>query len=345
VRLIARIREELGRDLPLTALFQGSTVESLAELLRREEGFLGDSCLVAIQPAGNRPPFFCVHPAGGDVLCFAGLARRLGPDQPFYALRSRGLSPGETALAEIAAMATFYLEELRAVQPAGPYRLGGWSLGGLIAFEMARQLRANGEGVALLALLDAPAGVGPAREEGEDDLRFLLDIAAYVEGLWGKSLGISPRDLQDLGPEARLDLMQARMRDAGLLTAGADPDQLRRILDVYKSNSRAAHAYAPEPYPGRIALFRALEQPAREDASAAPPAAGDADLGWGRYSAEPVALVAVPGDHTSLLAEPHVAVLAERLRELLDQVLDRAEPPALEGPLRDNILPFLERTS
>ncbi|MCP4659753.1 MAG: non-ribosomal peptide synthetase, partial [bacterium] len=138
VRLMARIRRELGRDLPLATLFQEGTIEHLAAILRREGDETRRNALVAIRPEGSGRPFFCVHPVGGNVLCYSGLARHLGGDSPFYGLQvpDRG---GEFFLTEIGEMAEHYVEAIREVQPEGPYRLGGWSMGGLVAFEMARQ--------------------------------------------------------------------------------------------------------------------------------------------------------------------------------------------------------------
>jgi acyl carrier protein len=133
VRLVEQVQQRFGRDLPLAVLFQGGTVEEMAALLREEETATA-SCLVDIHPAGTARPFFCVHPAGGDVLCFAALARNLGPDQPFYGLQSQGMAGDEEPLTRVEEMAARYLEEIRKVQPEGPYTLGGWSLGALVAF-------------------------------------------------------------------------------------------------------------------------------------------------------------------------------------------------------------------
>jgi thioesterase domain-containing protein len=113
------------------------------------------SVIVPIQPQGSRPPFFCVHPVGGGVFCYRALARHLGSEQPFYGLQARDLIRGQEPHADIETMAADYLEALRSVQPAGPYRLGGWSLGGVTAFEMAQQLRRQGQSVALLTLIDS----------------------------------------------------------------------------------------------------------------------------------------------------------------------------------------------
>ncbi|HEX3126552.1 MAG TPA: amino acid adenylation domain-containing protein, partial [Thermoanaerobaculia bacterium] len=258
VRLVEQVRQRFGRDLPLSVLFQGGTVEAMAALLREDAP--APSCLVPIQPGGSRPPFFCVHPAGGDVLGLAALARSLGPDQPFYGLQSRGLAADEEPLTRIEDMARLYLEEVRRVQPAGPYRLGGWSLGALIAFEMARQLREAGDEISLLAVLDSSPDVA-GLETGEDPVSALVDIGRYVERLWGRPVGLEPADLEGLDVEAGLERLLERLRLADLLPTGSGVDPLRRILRVYQANTRAARLHVPGRYPGRVTLFRAADGP------------------------------------------------------------------------------------
>ncbi|MDD1633793.1 MAG: AMP-binding protein, partial [Methylococcaceae bacterium] len=154
VRLFALIQKRLGRQLPLTAVFQGATVETLAEVLRQPGAPGPRSSLVAIQPGGGRRPLFLVHPAGGHVFPYVRLAHCLGREQPCYGLQARGLEDGQDPHTRIEDMAAYYIQGLQTVQPTGPYLLGGWSMGGVVAFEMAQQLHAEGQQVALLALLD-----------------------------------------------------------------------------------------------------------------------------------------------------------------------------------------------
>jgi amino acid adenylation domain-containing protein len=309
-----------------------------------------------------RPPLACVHPAGGDVLCFFPLARRLGPDQPCYGLQSLGLGPEEEPLRRIEEMAERYVGELRRAQPRGPYLLAGWSFGGLAAFEMAQQLRAVGEEVALLAVLDTGPGL-PQMDVGRDsgaalageesaacaaatpweaadgDLAGpLLEIARYVEGLWGRQLRLGAADLAGLEGEEQLRLFVARARAAGLLHQTGGLEQLRRQVEVLRSNARAYWGYRLHPYAGRLTLVRAVDgadgeavergADARQAAGAEPvaaspePVTAGPDLGWGRWAAA-VDRLEAPGDHISLLAEPHVGVLAGLLRAAIDRALAR----------------------
>jgi thioesterase domain-containing protein len=204
-------------------------------------------------------------------------------------------------------MAALYIEEIRRVQPAGPYRLGGWSLGGVIAFEMARQLAAAGEEVALLALLDSSPSIAGGHGEMPDDISLLLDIVAYVANLWSKpDLKASREDLEAHAPEARLDFVLDLLREADFLPQGTGRAQIRRALDVYRANGLAVRSYELSPYAGPLTLFKAAD-PATPDA-----------YGWGELTAGQVEVETVPGHHLSLLAEPNVRTLAQRLRRSLE---------------------------
>jgi thioesterase domain-containing protein/non-ribosomal peptide synthetase component F/acyl carrier protein len=285
------------------------------------------SARVAIQPDGARPPFFCVHPAGGDVLCYGPLARHLGPDQPFYGFQSPGLEEDGATFDTLEAMAAHYVAEMRRTAPP-PYRIGGWSLGGVVAFEMARQLAAGGAhagtaaDVALLAILDSPPGLDPGQTvltaaTYDDDAWWLAAIADYAAGLWGKDLGLSYEALRAFDGEERLRRFHARLQDVGLPGSAAGLEQLRRLLATFKANTRALERYRLAPYAGPVTLFRAAD-------GAADGSPAGAAFGWPAFTPLPVEVEEVPGDHLRCLAEPQVQVLAARLRAHLDRA-DRAD--------------------
>jgi len=166
VRLFAQVEKRFGRRWPLATLFRAPTIARFAATIEKEWSPKWSS-LVAIKPNGSKPPFFCVHGLGGNVLEFYDLARRLGINQPFYGLQSQGLDGKQTLHTSLKEMAAHYIREMREVQPCGPYFIGGRSLGGIIAFETACQLRAQGQEVGLLALLDSyPVGYSKLAHNG-----------------------------------------------------------------------------------------------------------------------------------------------------------------------------------
>ncbi|RKI64410.1 amino acid adenylation domain-containing protein [Corallococcus sp. AB049A] len=231
VKLMARIRERFHRELPLAALFQAPTVETLAWLLRQAPEVF--SPLVPIQREGSRRPFFCVHPVGGNVLAYAALAKQLGPEQPFYGLQSQGLDGGRPPLDSVEAMAALYVAAVRTVQPHGPYRLGGWSMGGVVAFEMARQLQARGETVEFVALIDP----SPATDDRV------------------------PFDVDDPGRVAALfELDQGQLAEQAAAT-----QEGRTLLRVFTHNLRALKHHRPGTFTGRVLLLQAGDDPARGD--------------------------------------------------------------------------------
>src|SRR5207248_11020268 len=156
-RLFARLERELGKTLPLGALFQAPTIERLAELIEAEPRESRWTSLVPIQPSGSQPPIFCVHGGAGTILHLQPLARRLGTDQPFYGLQARGLYGGEPPHGTVEEMAAHYLDELRGVQPEGPYYLAGYCFGSIVAFEMAQRLVRNDEQVNMLVGFNGPS--------------------------------------------------------------------------------------------------------------------------------------------------------------------------------------------
>ncbi len=307
VLLMARIEKRLGATLPLAALFSAPTLEALAALAEtsggHQAGRKGRGPLVAIQPEGNQIPFFCVHPIGGNVLCYLDLARHLAPDQPFYALQTPDDRPPAKSIEEMAAR---YLAEVRRVQPQGPYRLGGWSMGGLVAFEMARQLAAEGQAPELLALIDTlppETATAPATYE-----KLVASFAQDMARLLGSEIGISPAELRSLPEREKLAHVVRLGHTAGLLPADFGPAQIAPLFATFAANLQASRAYAPEPYTGRLTLW------VSEATAASHAAALDA---WSRLVPAGLDRTLLPGDHYSLLRRPEVERLARELTAIL----------------------------
>jgi amino acid adenylation domain-containing protein len=305
VQMLARVRQEWGQSLPVATLFQNPTIEHLANAMRRRAQPLASSALVILQKGdAHKRPLFLVHAAGGGVLCYADLVRHLGADQPCYGLQARGLDGDQEPDTQIEVMARSYIELLRTAQPQGPYLLGGWSLGGVIAFEMAQQLTAQGQAVALLVMIDSYAPRGTP--EVEDELTLLARF--------GRDLGVSWQAvlydldyLKQLDLDERLAYLLEQAQRAKVMPLDIELAQIRRLFHVYQSNVTAIRQYVASPYSGAITLFKAQE--AQTEAGM--------DLGWGKLAITGVTVQQIPGDHYSAMREPNVKAWAGQLWSLV----------------------------
>ncbi len=311
VRLMAQIQKQFGQNLPLSALFQGTTIEKFATILRQQSHSRPSSPLVAIQPSGSKPPLFFVHPVGGNVLCYYQLARHLGADQPFYGLQSLGLDGKSQPYTRIEDMANHYIEALRAVQPEGPYFLGGWSMGGVVAFEIAQQLHKQGHKVKRLVLLDSLAPVESNKTTDiyeYDDSKLLANFAEDMAGSTGKNLSVFDDDLQQLDINEQLNHFLEQAKITNFLPPDIGKQQLDYLVQVFKSNIQAMLNYVPQVYPHRIILFRSSNIGELNNPT----------LGWNELSSQPVEIISAPGEHYTMLSLPHVQFLKEQLKLYLD---------------------------
>ncbi|BCL29720.1 hypothetical protein GCM10017557_45790 [Streptomyces aurantiacus] len=245
VRLVNRIREEFGAELTIGSLFEAPTPAALAARLA-DAGPAAEDALDVVLPLraeGDRPPLFAFHPAGGIAWCYAGLAARLGPGQPVYGIQARGLIGDEPLPRTLQEQAADYVGHIRAVRPHGPYRLLGWSVGGILAHTVATLLQEAGETVDLLALLDAfPAEQWrerPAPEEG-DALTAVLRMAGF-----------------DRAGERTRDDVLATLRRAGSPLAGLTDHTLSRIVDIVPNHARMMREHHHRPYDGDVLFFTA----------------------------------------------------------------------------------------
>ncbi|HLM54816.1 MAG TPA: amino acid adenylation domain-containing protein [Pyrinomonadaceae bacterium] len=300
---------------------RAQTVDDPARLQPRRASPSPSSTLVMLQPHGRRPPFFCVHPAGANTLCYAELARQLGEGQPFYGLQAPGLDGRDEPLTNFEELAALYVEAVRSIRPRGPYLLGGWSMGGPVAFEMAQQLRRQGQPVALLAVLDSHAPGDAARAIPTDDETLLGMFAGNL----GRRHGFELEDLRGRTFDEKLSRLGQLAVETGALPAGPDPRHVERLFRVFKANVRALVEYEPRKYPGRITLFRA-----RQRFTDSP---SDPLDGWGALASEGVELHVTPGTHYSMIDMPHAQSLAARLRACVEGALsvDAAEEGAVSS--------------
>ncbi|MEA2626057.1 MAG: hypothetical protein QOD06_2102 [Candidatus Binatota bacterium] len=298
-KLFAEIERRFGKRLPIATLLQAPTVEQLAHILRQEEWCAPWSSLVAIQTGGSKPPLFCVHGVGGNVLEFRDVGRHLGTDQPVYGLQAQGLDGTQEPYSRVEAMAAHYVREIRAVQLEGPYALGGYSFGGMVAFEMAQQLVAEGQSVSLVALLDTdcPDYVTPP---------LLRRLTSHVAQFLGSGLRFSDRVAY---LRTRIQRAFSKMVYRSLRSLNRPlPPALRNVEMI---NRQAMQIYVPRPYAGRVTLFRAADTAAE--------VGSDAESGWRRLASGGLDVQPVPGNHDTFVMEPRVRILSERLSACLER--------------------------
>ncbi|MBI2525900.1 MAG: amino acid adenylation domain-containing protein [Candidatus Rokubacteria bacterium] len=329
VRMMDAVERVCGRRLPLATLFEGATIEHLATALVREEARSLGSPVTAIKPSGSRPPFVFLHGdfTGGGFYCL-NVARQMDPEQPFWALHPHGLDGGPVP-SSIEAMAADHVTALRACRPDGPYLLGGHCNGGLVALEMARQLRAMGQEIPLLVLLDSQApnawlrtllrtGTIAGHLRGLDrgqreELGVLLKRRVLAVGARGRYYRRRARELARRGAGAAARLVLAKLQGRG------GPDAPPSVpwtplaadgttaIDLYH---RAVERYLPRRYPGRITVLRAAETDP-----------GRPDLGWASLADE-VEIHVVPGDHLTSITR-HAGAVGACLRQCLSGTASR----------------------
>ena len=300
VQLIHRLNEQFAVRLSVQHLFEQPTVAALAQTIGSARPSLTAQAfapptsplplpayLVPLRITGNKLPFFCVHPVAGVVFPYYELAYHLGADQPFYALQSPGLIDEQPPLTSIEAMAAAYLQAVQCVQPDGPYWLGGWSFGAIVAYEMAQQLQKAGKPVALLAIIDNPP-----------------PLTKRLAHVWGNIRFFGTTIVPALGAYFADYRAMRRNQPTSLQLP-----TLQRLLRTTLANTQAGRHYVLQSYPGRVTLLRSDQNFTK--------LTQQADLGWHEFAQGGVDIVRVPGDHMNLLRKPNVQTLAARLTACL----------------------------
>ena len=315
VRLFNQIENVFKVKLPLSTLLEAPTIRELSHILQNDGSIPTWSSVVPIQPSGTRPPFFCVHAAGGNVLLYRSLSQHLGENQPFYGLQCRGLDGKQPLLTRIEEMAALYVQEIKTIQPHGPYHLGGYCLGGTIAFEMAQQLTRSGEEVALLALFDTLnwEKIAP------------YSIWSKIYHQWERLL-FHGRNFTMLSFTDKIKFFQEKMgilRSRSTLWHGklsrrlsngpsdriSESSLLAQIWDVA---DHAAIQYVAEGYAGRITDFRPLKQYSKYSGT---------DIYWEGLARGGYDIVVLPVYPAGMLLEPFVKELGAELKISMDKAM------------------------
>ena len=299
VRLMNRVAEVFGNELPIATLLQAPTIEQLAGIVRKKGGTPAWSCLVPIQTGGSKQPFFCIHGANGAVVRFRELAKHLGPDQPFYGLQAHGLGAGNPVHTRTEEMAALYLQEIRKIEPHGPYFLGGYSFGGAIAFEMAQQLAAQGEEQSTVVLFDtifafrsldgSISSAGASLSTSAALLSLFRVPSAHRWTYLVRIITAPVRAIERKLHVARLPRIVKKVRTACFL---------------------AEREYQPRPYAGRVILFRSNHKPLGQ--------VSDPRAGWCAVASRGLEIYEIEGNHENILLEPQVRQVAGHLKTCLE---------------------------
>jgi amino acid adenylation domain-containing protein len=316
VQVISRIKSAFAMEMPLSVLFAAPTVARMAEHIaatNRPGRPQSSPVLVNIQPHGPSAPFFCVHPVGGQVISYGELSRELGLDQPFYGLQSPPANFFPETNVSIEQMAALYIREIRSVQPVGPYLLGGWSMGGLVAWEMAQQLAKEDETIGLLALIDTTP---PPKYLEADDRASNTSMLALFALDMSRLVGRDPRPLAEQFSRAaaqdQWNMVQEALISYGVLTPKTAHAEMTALLDTFTRNSRAIQNYSLQQSQQRVVYFRASESLERFSKA------------WTRWASGGIEYHSVPGDHFTMLREPGVRNIAELLQA---HILNTGEQP------------------
>jgi pyochelin synthetase len=331
VRLFSEMRKLFGRSFPLSVLFQAPTVEKLTDIIRKDGWTSRWNSLVPIQPGGTKPPFFCVHGGGGNVLIYRELARHLGSDYPFFGLQARGLDGRSDYLTTTEAMAEAYLREMRELQPEEPYYIGGFCMGGQIAFEMAQRLVRDGQQVNLLFVIDA---------HNFNGVPLQLTLKERVQHA-GLKINFHSSNIMHLNFKEQIAYLADKSRIA--LRRGIERLQIKvnHILKrnphrdvsgpkeefIEDINDRAFFAYVPRVYPGKMTICRLQRNYAF---------LRDPFHGWREVAAGGLEVIDLPVDPGGIFIEPYVQTLAQKLKQQIDQAVSKSAEipdPALKNAL------------
>jgi thioesterase domain-containing protein/acyl carrier protein len=317
LRVVLKIREELGLEIPVAALIQSSTVRRLATIVGESDGREPHPLIVPLNSVGCTP-LFVFHPLGGHIFGYAPLAGELDGTVTLYGVRALGMEPGESPLDRIAAMVDRYVSDLRRLQPDGPYRLAGWCMGATLAVEVARRLTEEGEDVDFLGLIVADP-FDPAPRE------LLNDQAALVMHAMGGGAHVDYDELVALDDiERQVDHVFSSGRNAAgaLRDDVTSPDDAYRLLGVYRASATAIGTHQMAPYEGEAQVFVLAEDDPFPS-----------DMGWSTRVVGPIRRHALPGAPETFLETDHVSRLAEIIGgELLAATHPIRDPDRFDGP-------------
>ncbi|WP_324192727.1 non-ribosomal peptide synthetase [Nocardia transvalensis] len=324
MRVAMTVAKRFDVEIPLETFVAAPTAAGLAAIVRSGGARRTFDPLVPLRTSDSAAtPLFLIHPIGGNVICYVPLVRHLPGDRPVYGLQAAGAEPGTAPLTTVPELAASYIEAIRRVRPHGPYHIAGWSFGGYVALEVARQLPE--EEVERLVLLDTMAlGDKPPSGISERDLIvwFFGELIFYARGNEADQLDLDSFDTSATDRDELFDSILRQAIDHGILPKDSSPQLLRRLYAVFRANFEATVGYRMTPIDRDITLLRARDGlPASIETAhrLAGTMFGSASNGWDRWTPRGLDIREIPGDHLSIMTEPHIATVAALLGELLER--------------------------
>jgi phthiocerol/phenolphthiocerol synthesis type-I polyketide synthase E len=315
IELIAQAQKQLNVELASHIVLQYPTLGQLAGFVAQELGVSESGeergpqlnpLLVPLQTNGSKNPLFLIHPVGGGVYIYRDLVQQLKQDRPIYAIQAQGFDGKDQPINNIPQMAEYYIEIIRSVQPQGPYLLGGSSFGGIVAYEMAQQLIAQGQEIELLVQIDSPDVFASARDLTDDAIAMAAVLSATPQ------LPVLLDQMKDLSEEEQMAFAKQQAQILEQAT-GSEANEMRRLYGLLTEHMRAMRDYVPQPYYGsEILYFRATENDILY-----PP---NPERGWVDVAAEGILIYDIQGNHISMNLAPQVAPMAKRLQRFLDRL-------------------------
>jgi len=328
LKLLSALEIAFNVALPLSEVINSPTAAEQANAIIEFTDVPMDqrraSPAISLQGKGSKPPFFCVHPAGGIIHCYIEMSRFMGKDQPFYAFQHPGIDAKSGPYVTYPKMAEFYVEAMLEIQPEGPYFIGGWSFGGTVAFEMAQQLLALGKEVGMLVLFDSP---GPSslyklKERPEFEFAGMLAFLSQALGtMFGADIQVPVDEMRKISPENQLDyILERAVEVSGDSELGTAKESLERIVDIFEVCDKGERYYEPVSYPGNIYMYRVQDLADYEFTGYKDhPQLESATFGWDELCDGEVIVRFVPGTHISMIFPPNVHVLTEKFQTDLNE--------------------------
>lgn len=310
IKLIAKLNDKLDLNLDNQFLFSYTTIAAMAEAIESND-FEQDSSISVPLNKGeeNVLPLHLLHPIGGTIYCYMALNQYLEKRFPVYAYQSPGIKDADEIEVGIEEIAGRYVDEILEKQPEGPYQLGGWCFGGVLAYEAAHQLKQKGHTVLGIHVFDTRAPIVANHPDDGDDATLLSWFARDLAVPHNKKLDLPPDLLRTIDVEDQFQFVLDKARQIDVVEETTDVEELHNFFQIYIANGMALQMYDEHSYDINVNLYRAQNEP--EDYGEV--------LGWDKLVEDKLTVTDIPGDHNSIMYKPNVELIAAELNQRLSQ--------------------------